>query len=369
MVGETESNAMLRACTLAAQGLGATSPNPVVGAVVLSADGEVVGEGWHQQAGGPHAEVHALDAAGERARGGTLVVTLEPCTHVGRTPPCIEAVLLSGVTRVVVGTRDPVEGHGGGADQLRAAGIDVETDVEIAACERVNEAWLYAERVGEPFVTLKLAVTLDGRVAAEDGTSRWITSADSRADGHRLRSECDAVLVGSGTVLSDDPHLTARAPGGELMSRQPLRVVVDGRGRTPQRAKVLDDAAPTLIVTTVSGAENLDGVPHEIVAGEPGGGIHLGALKHLLYTRGVRHVLVEGGPMVSASFAGDSVGRVVAYIAPALMSGGRAALEGGRPAATIEHLHRYRLDEVVRIGPDVRITMRDEMRWAACSPA
>ena len=371
MASDAERSAMLRACALAARGLGRTSPNPVVGAVVLSPAGEMLGEGWHERAGGPHAEVAALAAAGAAAAGSTVVVTLEPCRHEGRTGPCVEALQAAGVRRVVIGSPDPVPGHGGGADVLRAAGIDIESDVERAACDQVNEAWLYAEPVGEPFVTLKLAATVDGRVAAADGSSQWITSPEARADGHRLRAECDAIVVGSGTVLADDPHLTARSEDGSLLAHQPLRVVVDARGRTPATARVLDDAADTLVVTAAAGSPALTArnVAHEVVAGLPGGGLHLGALKRLLFARGVRHVLVEGGPVVAGAFAAERVGRVVAYVAPALMGGGRSALEGGRPAPTVAELQRYRLDDVRRVGPDMRLTMRDETRWAACSPA
>lgn len=340
---DVERAAMRRACVLAARGLGATSPNPVVGAVVLSPTGEAVGEGWHEVAGGPHAEVVALGGAGERARGATVVVTLEPCAHTGRTPPCTDALLAAGVARVVVGADDPVPGHGGGAKLLRSAGVDVETGVEAEACERVNEAWLLHARAGRPFVTLKMAVTVDGRVAATDGSSRWITSEAARVDAHRLRAECDAVLVGVGTVLADNPHLTVRTPDGRLAPRQPWRVVLDSH-RMPAKARVWDDAAPQLVLQ-----------------GFDGGRVSPADALRRLADVPVRHVLVEGGPRIAASFLeAGLVDRVVAYVAPALMGSGPSALEGGAGTPSIGALRRFRLDDVQRLGPDVRLTMRPE---------
>ncbi|NNH24300.1 bifunctional diaminohydroxyphosphoribosylaminopyrimidine deaminase/5-amino-6-(5-phosphoribosylamino)uracil reductase RibD, partial [Pseudokineococcus marinus] len=228
---------MARAVVLAARGLGGTSPNPVVGCVVLDAAGDVAGEGWHARAGGPHAEVGALREAGARARGGTAVVTLEPCDHTGRTGPCSQALLAAGVARVVLAVADPDSRAAGGARTLAEAGVDVlRADPEQAeAARRVNEAWLHAQRTGRPHVTWKLAATLDGRSAAADGTSRWITSPQARADAHLLRARSDAVVVGVGTVLADDPSLTVRdlPPTGDavadeaLAARAPLRVVLD----------------------------------------------------------------------------------------------------------------------------------------------
>ena len=211
MASGTETSALRRAVALSARALGTTSPNPPVGAVVLDAAGELAGEGWTAPPGGPHAEVGALEQAGERARGGTVVVTLEPCAHTGRTGPCTTALLDAGVARVVVACTDPTALAGGGAEVLRAAGVDVETGVladEVALGPL--EAWLTSRRTGRPFVTWKYAATLDGRSAAADGTSRWVTSEGSRADVHRLRAEADAVVAGVGTVLADDPLLDAR---------------------------------------------------------------------------------------------------------------------------------------------------------------
>src|SRR3954462_7018509 len=219
----TEDEAMRRAIALAGRGLGTTSPNPVVGCVLLDPDGDVAGEGFHAYAGGPHAEIVALAQAGERARGGTAVVSLEPCNHTGRTGPCSVALINAGVTRVVIAVDDPTPVASGGAVTLRAAGVQVETGVRRAEAEQGNIAWLTAVRRGRPYVTWKFAATLDGRSAAADGTSQWITSAPARADVHTLRSTVDAIVAGVGTVLADDPQLTVRDAQGSPAIRQPLR--------------------------------------------------------------------------------------------------------------------------------------------------
>src|SRR5690349_6960584 len=234
---------MARARELGTSVLGSTSPNPPVGAVVLAADGTVAGEGATAPPGGPHAEVRALAQAGERARGGTAVVTLEPCAHTGRTGPCADALVAAGIARVVVAVPEPTELAGGGAGRLRDAGVEVVLGVQREAAEEgALAAWLTGVRRRRPQVIWKVAATLDGRVAAADGSSRWITGEQARAAVHRLRATCDAVVVGSGTALADDPQLTVR---GVEVVRQPLRVVVDRRGRLPSSARVRDDAAPT----------------------------------------------------------------------------------------------------------------------------
>ncbi len=337
---------MRRAVELAARGLGSTSPNPVVGCVVLGPDGDLVGEGWHERAGGPHAEVRALAAAGPRARGGTAVVTLEPCAHTGRTPPCVQALLTAGVARVVHAVADPGAVAGGGAAVLAAAGVSVEGGVLADEAGRVNEAWLTSARHGRPHVLWKFAATLDGRSAAADGTSRWISSAASRAEVHELRTRVDAIVVGVGTVLADDPALTARTPGGALLDRQPLRVVVDSTGRTPAGARVLDDAAPTWVATAAE------------VGGAPGGGVDLVKLLAALHARGVVSVLLEGGPTLAGRFlAAGLVDRVTAYVAPALLGAGPAALaEAG--VTTIADAVRLEVDDVAVVGGDVRVSGR-----------
>jgi diaminohydroxyphosphoribosylaminopyrimidine deaminase/5-amino-6-(5-phosphoribosylamino)uracil reductase len=354
MAGDTETNALRRAVALSARALGTTSPNPPVGAVVLDRGGQVVGEGWTRPPGGPHAEVVALQDAGERARGGTVVVTLEPCRHTGRTGPCTSALLDAGVARVVAACADPTVDAGGGAQVLRDAGVDVETGVlaeEVALGPL--EAWLTSRSTGRPFVTWKYAATLDGRSAAADGTSRWITSEAARADVHRLRAEVDAVVAGVGTVLADDPQLDVRPDPGH----QPLRVVVDTRARTPLTAKALAGERPALVAT----GPLLDepGYPRTVQLPASNGSVDLPALlSHLQDEHGVVSVLLEGGPTLAGAFvAQDLVDRVVGYVAPALLGDGRHAL-GDAGAGTITAAHRLRLDDVTRIGDDVRLTMR-----------
>jgi diaminohydroxyphosphoribosylaminopyrimidine deaminase / 5-amino-6-(5-phosphoribosylamino)uracil reductase len=350
MASEPELAAMRLAAELAARGRPTTLPNPVVGCVILAADGTRVGEGWHQRPGGPHAEVNALAAAGERARGGTAVVTLEPCNHTGRTGPCTQALIRAGIARVVIGVADPGVPAGGGAVTLRAAGVEVEQDVLRDLAEQANRPWLIAVRLGRPFVTWKFGATLDGRVAAADGTSRWITGPAARADVHRLRAECDAVIVGIGTVLADDPLLTVRPADGSVPARQPLRVVVDSRGRTPPDALVRDGSAATWVATAAE------------VGSGPDGRVDLHRLLGLLFGRERRHLLLEGGPALAGAFlAAGLVDEVVGYLAPALLGSGPAALVGGG-VGTIAEAHRLDLVDVTRIGDDVRITCRPRFR-------
>ncbi|HEY6594148.1 MAG TPA: bifunctional diaminohydroxyphosphoribosylaminopyrimidine deaminase/5-amino-6-(5-phosphoribosylamino)uracil reductase RibD [Asanoa sp.] len=337
--------AMRRAIELAARGLGTTSPNPVVGCVLLDTEGEVVGEGFHAYAGGPHAEIVALAQAGERARGGTAVVTLEPCDHTGRTGPCTRALINAGITRVVVGVADPDPIAGGGAETLRSAGVDVHIGVRGAEAEAGNIAWLTAVRRGWPYVTWKFAATLDGRSAAADGTSMWITSEAARMDVHALRGSADAVMVGVGTILADDPRLTARnLRDGSLAIRQPLRVVVDSTGRTPANAAVRDGAAATWVATVAD------------VGAGPDGRVDLEALLAGLYARRVRSVLLEGGPRLAGAFlAAGIVDRVVGYLAPRLLGAGPAALVDAG-VTTMAEVIDLELVDVARVGPDVRVT-------------
>lgn len=350
---EADAHAMRRAIGLAARGLGSTSPNPVVGCVITDAAGTVVGEGWHQRAGGPHAEVHALRAAGDAARGGTAYVTLEPCNHTGRTGPCAQALIAAGITRVVYAVSDPNPQAGGGSVTLRAAGIEAEAGLLEAEAESGNIAWLTSVRLGRPHVTWKYAATLDGRSAAADGSSRWITSPESRADVHRLRAEADAVLVGGGTLRADDPHLAVRGIEG---ATQPLRVALDTRATVPPTARILDDAAPTLLVVAedadtrhLPGVELLRLPLHD-------GRFAVHDLLTQLYARGVRAVFLEGGPTLAGAFLeGGAVDRVVGYIAPALLGAGPTALADAG-ITNIAHAVRLDITEAVRVGTDLRIT-------------
>src|SRR4051794_12694929 len=336
---EVERAAMHRALALAETVRGRTSPNPAVGAVLLDAEGTLVGEGATAPPGGPHAEIAALRVAGEAARGGTAVVTLEPCAHTGRTGPCAEALVAAGVRRVIYAVDDPNPVAAGGAHVLAAAGVDVVAGVEPhAAASGALRPWLHAVRSGRPFVTWKFAATLDGRVAAADYTSRWISSAPSRADVHVLRSGVDAILVGSGTVLADDPRLTVRE-GDQPAAHQPLRVVLDRRHRIPADARVLDASAETVILDTA--------VPQF-------------ALK-ALYDRGVRHLLLEGGPTLAGAFLeARCVDEVVAYLAPMLLGAGPAAL-GDAGIGTLADAALLEVESVSRIGEDVKVVARP--RW------
>lgn len=333
---ERETDAMRRALALAASPDAPAGPNPRVGCVLLSPDGEVVGEGYHHGAGNPHAEVEALRAAGDRARGATAVVTLEPCDHTGRTGPCTAALLDAEVARVVHGQSDPNPVAAGGARRLADAGVEVVGGVLAAEAAELNPIWTFAVTHGRPFVTWKAASTLDGRVAAYDGSSRWITSAASRAEVHTLRAEVDAVIVGIGTVLEDDPHLAVRVDGIVLPREvQPLRVVV-GRRDIPEGARVLDDAAPTLQVREHD--------PSTVLL----------ALRDL----DVQHVLLEGGPTLAAAFVrAGLVDAVRWYVAPALLGAGAHAL-GSAGINSIADALRLRITEVARVGDDVRIDAR-----------
>jgi diaminohydroxyphosphoribosylaminopyrimidine deaminase/5-amino-6-(5-phosphoribosylamino)uracil reductase len=332
-----ELRAMARARELGLSVLGTTSPNPAVGAVVLDADGAPVGEGATSPPGGPHAEVAALAAAGDRARGGTAVVTLEPCAHTGRTGPCADALIDAGISRVVMAVPEPTELAGGGADRLRAAGIDVETGVEQDAAEEGALApWLTGVREHRPFVVWKVAASLDGRVAAADGTSRWITGTEARAAVHRLRATCDAVVVGSGTALTDDPQLTVRDAAGVATGRQPLRVVVDRRGRVPATARVFDAAAPTYVSRA--------GTPAELLTE--------------LHARDVRRVLLEGGPTLAAAFLRDGlVDEVLVHLAPTLLGAG-PSLVGDLGISTMAAALSLRIVDLIPMGGDVQIRLR-----------
>lgn len=354
-----EFAALHRAADLAGHGAATALPNPVVGCVLLSPGGWVVGEGFHERPGGPHAEVAALRAAGPFARGATAAVTLEPCNHSGRTGPCSEALIAAGVARVLVAVRDPWLPAAGGLARLRAAGVDVvdltgpaaadpsaAVAAAVAAALDVNRVWLGAMRLGRPFVTWKVGMTLDGRVAAADATSRWITSPESRTDVHELRARVDTIMVGVGTVLADDPQLTVRDAHGEPVGRQPLRVVLDSSDRTPAGARVRDGAAETWVATAESAGAG------------PDGRVDPAAVLDELWRRGRRHVLLEGGPRLAAAFLDAGlVDEIVAYVAPALLGAGPSALAGGT-VGTLADAHRADLVDVTRFGPDVRLRYR-----------
>ncbi|GAB2990251.1 bifunctional diaminohydroxyphosphoribosylaminopyrimidine deaminase/5-amino-6-(5-phosphoribosylamino)uracil reductase RibD [Nocardioides montaniterrae] len=325
-----EYDAMRRALALAASPGVPLHPNPRVGCVLLADDGTIVGEGYHHGAGTPHAEVEALRAAGESARGATAVVTLEPCNHTGRTGPCAEALIAAGVRRVVVAQRDPNPDAWGGLDTLAQAGIEVDEGLLADEARALNPAWTFAHENGRPFVTWKFATTLDGRSAATDGSSRWVSSASARRDAHVLRSLCDAIMVGANTVEVDNPHLTVRDAAGELVGDQPLRVVVGNRELPPTR-RVFDDAATTVQLRTHDPLE---------------------ALQQLYAEHATQHVFFEGGPKLAAAFLkAGVVDEIVTYLAPSLLGGGRSAV-GRLGIRNIEGALRFDLVDSLVLIPE-----------------
>lgn len=353
-----DERAMRRALELAERGRQTVSPNPMVGCVIV-ADGDMVGEGWHHVAGGPHAEVAALRAAGARARGATVYATLEPCTHTGRTPPCVDELLRAGVGRVVIAATDPNPVAAGGADALRRAGIAVDVGLLGDDATAQNAVFLHGVRTRRPLVWCKGAVSLDGRVTAADGSSKWLTSAPARRHAHRLRGQVDAMLVGSGTVLADDPQLTVRLDG--WTGPQPLRVVLDGRARSPASARIFDRAGPSLALVAADAHDDAlrsAGVAVARIKAGADGGLDPAAVLDELWQRGVRSVLVEGGPAVTSAFVDAGLfDRLIVYVAPLLLGDGGLPLRRGGPA-TLADAERFVLDEVAHVGDDAVLQLR-----------
>ncbi len=336
MSHEIYESAMRRALELALLGP-AWGVNPQVGCVILNADGQIIAEGWHKGAGTPHAEVDALSKLDHVRAESTAVVTLEPCNHTGRTGPCAQALIAAGVSRVVYAVSDPGATSGGGAQTLQAAGIETIAHVLESEASEQNRVWLTANRLQRPYVTLKWASSIDGRAAANDGTSKWISGEESRADCHKMRSEVDAILVGTGTVLADDPELTARQPDGELYEHQPLRVVVGNR-EIPTDARVLNDRAETVHLRTHS--------IHGILAA--------------LWQEGIKHVLIEGGPMVASQFVRLGLAdQFIFYLAPMLLGGSRTAIRelGIESMTEAKHL---KFVEVKQLGEDIFVRAIEE---------
>ncbi|CAN5312185.1 bifunctional diaminohydroxyphosphoribosylaminopyrimidine deaminase/5-amino-6-(5-phosphoribosylamino)uracil reductase RibD [soil metagenome] len=336
-----EQAAMIRALELAQTPGVPIGPNPRVGCVMLSPDGTAVAEGRHGGAGSPHAEIDALRSAGERARGATAVVTLEPCNHTGRTGPCSQALLAAGVARVVFAQSDVSPVAAGGAAALRSGGVDVEGGLMVEAARAVNRVWAFAVEHERPLVTWKFATTLDGRSAAADGSSRWISSQPARRDAHRLRSLCDTILVGTSTVLIDDPQLTVRDDDDVPLprERQPLRAVM-GQRALPAERRVLDEAADTAVLKTRD--------PHQALAE--------------LFNRDRQHILLEGGPTLAAGFLkAGRVDEVVTYVAPMLLGAGRSAV-GDLGIETIADALQLHVSDVTVLGEpgdtNVRVTMQ-----------
>lgn len=329
----TPEAAMRLAIEQAEQVKGSTYPNPPVGAVILDRDGQIAGVGGTQPVGGPHAEVVALQVAGDRAKGGTAVVTLEPCNHHGRTPPCVDALLAAGISTVFFAVSDPNPEAEGGAQRLSDSGVTVSAGVLADEVEKGPlREWLHKQRTGSPHVTWKFATSVDGRSAAADGSSQWITSDAARADVHRKRAVAEAIVVGTGTVFVDDPTLTARRPDGSLTDRQPLRVVVGMREVSPD-ANVLNDDSRTMLIRTHD--------PHEV-----------------LRSLGDRtDVILEGGPTLAGAFLrAGVVNRIVAYVAPILLGGPITAVDDIGVLSMV-HAQRWRFDGINAIGPDVRLSL------------
>mgnify|MGYP000949601254 FL=1 len=357
---ELDESYMREALRIAEYARGRTSPNPLVGAVIVR-DGTIVASGWHRAAGESHAEIHALRMAGELARGATLYVTLEPCAHHGRTGPCAEAVIAAGLARVVVALSDPnplVAGRG--IHLLTAAGIEVTTGVCEDEARRHNEIFLKWVTTKRPFVTLKTAMTLDGKIASHTGASQWITGAAARARVHAYRNEYDAILVGIGTVLADDPSLTTRLEHGT--GKNPLRIVLDSEARTPLDAKlVADGAAPTIIVVSERADHRrvnlLRACSAEVVTlGTQR--VDIAALLDYLGAREITSLFVEGGAAVNWSLlAGGSVDKVHAFIAPMLMGGETAKTPvGGTGFDSPQTALRLHDMTVEQVGTDILVT-------------
>ena len=356
---------MRAALALARRGLGQVWPNPAVGCVVVAGN-RVVGRGWTQPGGRPHAETEALRRAGAAARGGTAYVSLEPCAHWGKTPPCADALVEAGIRRAVIALEDPdPRVAGAGLERLRGAGIAVETGIGRDEAAEINAGFLMRERLGRPLVTLKLATSLDGRIATATGESRWITGPPARALAHELRARHDAVMVGTGTVLADDPQLTCRLPG--LGHRSPVRIVLDRQLRIPATARVIAEAreAATWVLTTRSadqarrqtlvanGAEVI-----EVAAGFPHS-LDLGAAFQALGARGLTRVLVEGGATLAAVLLGAGlVDRLLWLHAPILIGGDGIPAIAALRLPTLAVAPRFERLASEMIGPDVATTFR-----------
>lgn len=349
---------MRRAIELARRGR--PHPNPLVGAVVARG-GRIAGEGYHRRRGFPHAEVVALRRAGSATRGATLVVTLEPCAHHGLTPPCAEAILAAGIRRVVVGARDPdPRVRGRGLRRLRRAGVEVEVGVLGREAAALNEAYYHYLRSGRPLVELKLAASLDGRLALKSGAARWITGTAARRQAHRLRAAADAVLVGAGTVRQDDPALTVRHVRGP----QPVRVILSGRLDLPERARVLAPGrAPTWVLTGRAAAAGRKarrlrarGVEVLAVPGRAGGRLDLAAALRLLAARGVRRLLVEGGvELATALLASRLADRLHVHVAPVILGGEHRGWPGPLGVRHLTQGLRLAGVRVRRLGDDIEV--------------
>lgn len=350
---------MARALALAAQGLNTTTPNPRVGCVLMR-DGQIVGEGWHRRAGEAHAEVHALQAAGSLAAGATAYVTLEPCSHFGRTPPCCDALIQAGVARVVAAMEDPNPlVAGSGLARLRAAGISTAHGLLAEEARELNIGFVSRMTRGRPWLRLKAASTLDGKTALNNGVSQWITGSAARDDGHRWRARACAILTGIGTVKEDNPQLNVRAVPCE---RQPLRIVVDARLEVPLAARILQ-GAPALIATASEDAGRaaaLRAAGHEVVVlPNPAGKVDLPALLHALGERGINEVHAEAGFKLNGSLLREGcVDELLLYLAPMLVGDAAQGLFNLTALTALDQAIRLDIRDLRRIGDDFRILAR-----------
>ncbi len=349
---------MARALRLAERGAYTARPNPMVGCVIAR-DGEIVGEGWHRKAGEPHAEVLALQAAGERARGATAYVTLEPCAHTGRTGPCADALLAAGVARVVAAMRDPFpQVDGAGFDRLQAAGVAVESGLMEAQARRLNRGFLSRIERGRPWVRVKLATSLDGRTAMANGDSKWISGEASRRDVMRWRARAGAILTGAGTVLADDPSLTVRF-GDDTPFEPPLRVVLDPGLATVARGNVRQGDAPTLYVHAAEAKPPRDVEAQRVVAPAAGGHFDLKAVLELLARRDVNEVQVEAGATLAGAFLASGLAdEVLLYVAPVLLGDRARPLFGGLGIDAMAQRLRLEIVDSRTIGEDHRLLLQ-----------
>jgi diaminohydroxyphosphoribosylaminopyrimidine deaminase/5-amino-6-(5-phosphoribosylamino)uracil reductase len=359
---------MRRALQLARKGVGSTAPNPAVGSVIVK-DGVIVGEGWHKKAGTPHAEIHALNQAGASARGADLYVTLEPCSHFGKTPPCADAVIAAGVKRVFIGMIDPnPQVSGRGVEKLRAAGIEVATDILAAECRELNRPFIKHITTGLPYITMKSAMTLDGKTAGLGGDSKWITSAVSRRLVHRLRTSVDAVMTGSGTLLADDPQLTVRMTKG----KNPLRIVVDSSLRIPLKSRLLKEAHknPVIIAALSGDAAKIDALTAQgaevLLCSGKGGAVDLPDLLCRLGARGIQSILLEAGERLCGEMLRNGlIDRFLLFYAPKLLGGVGKGLFSGVGAPLMADAVPLVIKKITKIGCDILVEAYPE---DPCSP-
>ena len=361
MQGDADIAFMTQALRLAENGRYSAHPNPVVGCVIVS-DGEVVGEGWHEVAGEAHAEINALDAAAGKAQGATVYVTLEPCSHHGKTPPCADALVKAGVGEVVIGMQDPnAEVDGPGIAVLEAGGINVRVGVMQEEVEQQLAGFLSRVRRGQPFVTLKMACSIDGRIAMASGESQWITGPDARADVQRLRARSGAILSGIGTVLADDPSFTVRDPGIDTRGRQPVRVVLDAGLRMPLSAEMLALPGKTLIYCSDSSKQRalFDAGAEVITVKDKDGLVDARAVLKDLARREINDVLVEAGPVLAGNLlVNNLVDELVIYQAPHIMGSETKGMFETPTWTRLSDRKSLEITDTRRVGPDTRITAR-----------